>query len=116
MIFVTSGVTLGCTGLLDDMDVMFPYHLPAPDEGYEWVVDPDYRIPDGARKCRRKIGRREHCRAPAVAEMKRHRVDRSGRTEQWWPYCAEHLADYRHAVGSDGQVWGWRHKTHSDLR
>jgi hypothetical protein len=72
-------------------------------EGYKLVA----RQSRGWRPSAGKRCRRAHCGKPCVAELKRTADYRQpGRRDAWWPYCAEHMAEYGHWI-EDGQVTSW---------
>jgi hypothetical protein len=58
----------------------------------------DFRVPSIYPRCRRA-----RCHQAPVADMKRRPHPNTGR-DQWWAYCADHLAEYGREV-RDGRVW-----------
>lgn len=79
-------------------DEHYPAGERAPDEAWDMVVEPDWRVDEG-RQCRFGSPYYGYCRRPSVAAHLRG--------SQWWAYCEKHT--FMRWV-EDGQVWVWRIK------
>ena len=78
--------------------------------GGPWVAiadDATWRVEDGTRTCRARLGR-VSCGQPGAAALNRQRyISGKGWADSWWAYCPTHLAESYRWV-QDGRVWRWR--------